>query len=114
MFYGRRGDASVRGGFDLVLGNPPWIKVEWKEAGVLGDFDPSLALRKHSAVELTQQRDEAFDRYPRLREAWIADVEDSEATQAFLNATQNYPALAETTADEPVQEFLTASVDDRQ
>ena len=35
-------------GFDLVLGNPPWIKVEWKEAGVLGDFDPSVALRKHS------------------------------------------------------------------
>ena len=25
---------------------------------------------------------------------WIGDVEDSEATQAFLNATQNYPALA--------------------
>ena len=31
---------TQRGGFDLVLGNPPWIKVEWKEAGVLGDFDP--------------------------------------------------------------------------
>ena len=59
-FYGRSGDGGARGGFDLVLGNPPWIKVEWKEAGVLGDFDPSLALRKHSAVELTRGRDEAF------------------------------------------------------
>ena len=29
-----------------------------------------------------------------LREAWMADVEDSEATQAFLNAAQNYPVLA--------------------
>ena len=94
IFYGQRGDGSPRGGFDLVLGNPPWIKVEWKEAGVLGDFDPSLAIRKHPAVELTRGRDEAFDRYAGLREAWIADVEDSEATQAFLNATQNYPALA--------------------
>ena len=46
--------ALVRG-FDLVLGNPPWIKVEWREAGVLGDFDPSLALRKHSAIELTTE-----------------------------------------------------------
>ena len=78
---------------DLVLGNPPWVKVEWKEAGVLGDFDPSLAIRKHSALELTQQRDEAFERHDGLRDAWMADVEDSEATQAFLNATQNYPAL---------------------
>ena len=94
LFYGRNGDGRERGGFDLVLGNPPWIKVEWKEAGVLGDFDPSLALRKHSAVELTRGRDEAFERYSGLREAWIGDVEDSEATQAFLNAAQNYPALA--------------------
>ena len=94
LFYGSNGDGGARGGFDLVLGNPPWIKVEWKEAGVLGDFDPSLALRKHSAVELTRGRDEAFERLAGLREAWMADVEDSEATQAFLNATQNYPALA--------------------
>ena len=93
LFYGRNGDGGGRGGFDLVLGNPPWIKVEWKEAGVLGDFDPSLALRKHSAVELTRGRDEAFERYAGLREAWMDDVEDSEATQEFLNATQNYPAL---------------------
>lgn len=94
IFYGRRADGKVRGGFDLVLGNPPWIKVEWKEAGVLGDFDPSLVLRKHSAVELTTRRREAFEQHDGLREAWIADVEDSEATQVFLNAMQNYAALA--------------------
>ena len=29
-----------RGGFDLVLGNPPWRKVEWNESGVMGDADP--------------------------------------------------------------------------
>ena len=93
VFYGGDGDDSIGGGFDLVLGNPPWVKVEWKEAGVLGDFDPSLALRKRSAVELTKERDEAFDRQHGLREAWLADVEDSEATQSFLNAIQNYPTL---------------------
>ena len=94
VFYGRHGDGSIGGGFDLVLGNPPWIKVEWKEAGVLGDFDPSLALRKHSAIELTTERDQAFERHHGLREAWLANVEDSEATQSFLNAMQNYPTLA--------------------
>ena len=61
---------------------------------MLGDYDPSLTLRKHSAAELFRGRDEAFERYAGLREAWMADVEDSEATQAFLNATQNYPTLA--------------------
>ena len=33
-----------RGGFDLVLGNPPWIKVEWEEGGVLGDREPMFAI----------------------------------------------------------------------
>ena len=94
LYYGTNGVGSARGGFDLVLGNPPWIKVRWTEGGVLGDFDPSLALRKHSAIELMRGRDEAFERHGGLREAWMADVEDSEATQAFLNATQNYLALA--------------------
>ena len=93
IFYGRRMGGEVRGGFDLVLGNPPWIKVEWKEGGVLGDFDPSLVLRRLSAVELTRGRDEAFEERDGLRDAWLADVEDSEATRAFLNARQNYPAL---------------------
>ena len=93
VFFGKRRNGARRNGFDLVLGNPPWIKVEWKEAGVLGDFDPSLVLRKHSASALTAARDGAFDHYRGLRDAWIADVEDSEATQAFLNAKQNYPAL---------------------
>ena len=93
MFYGHRQDGEIRGGFDLVLGNPPWIKVEWKEAGVLGEFDPSLVLRKLSAVELTRSRNEAFEEHDGLRDAWLADLEDSEATQAYLNARQNYPAL---------------------
>jgi hypothetical protein len=28
---------AKRGGFDLVVGNPPWLKVEWNEAGILGE-----------------------------------------------------------------------------
>ena len=30
-----------RGGFDLILGNPPWVKVEWEEGDFLSDLDPS-------------------------------------------------------------------------
>ena len=33
-----------RGGFDLILGNPPWIKIEWDEGGVMGDVEPLLCL----------------------------------------------------------------------
>ncbi len=94
LFYGERADGSVRKGFDLVLGNPPWIKVEWEEAGVLGDHEPRLALRKLSAKQLTDLRAAAFKRSPALRGAWIDELEEAEATQAFLSARQNYPVLA--------------------
>ena len=85
---------AQRGGFDLVLGNPPWVKVEWEEGGVLGDRNPLFVLRKHSATEMTALRGEMFERYAGLREAWLAELEEAEATQGFLNARQNYPLLA--------------------
>ena len=94
LFYGAGRDGRARGGFDLVLGNPPWIKVEWEERGVLGERNPAFALRKLPASELSKQRAAAFERHGGLRDAWIAEVEEAEATQAFLNSTQNFPLLA--------------------
>jgi hypothetical protein len=82
-----------RGGFDLVLGNPPWIRVEWKEAGILGEKNPLFAIRKFSASDLGKLRDKAFNTYPGLQDAWTAELEQTEATQNFLNGTQNYPLL---------------------
>ena len=94
LFYGDRADGRIRGGFDLVLGNPPWIKVEWEEGGVLGDFNPLVVLGRNSARELAGLRDEAFGRHHGFRDAWFTELENAEATQAFLNARQNYASLA--------------------
>ena len=93
QFYGKTPDGRDRGGFDLVLGNPPWVKVEWEEAGVLGDYNPLFVLRKLSPATVTELRDDAFERHPGLRDAWITELENAEATQTFLNARQNYPLL---------------------
>ena len=94
LFYGAGRDGKARGGFDLVLGNPPWIKVEWEERGVLGERNPAVALRKFPAAELSKQRAEAFERHGGLRGAWIAEAEEAEAMRAFLNSGQNYLLLA--------------------
>src|SRR5690554_6920975 len=83
-----------RGGFDITLGNPPWRKVEWQEGGILGDHNPRFVLHKLSAKQLTDQREDAFARSPELEAAWFAELAEAEGSQAFLNATQNYPQLA--------------------
>lgn len=83
-----------KGGFDIMLGNPPWLKVEWNESGILGDYDPSFIIKKLSASKLRLERENAFSRYPQLAEDWFTEMEGSEGTQNFLNAVQTYPELA--------------------
>lgn len=84
---------SQRGGFDLVLGNPPWLRIEWNEAGILGEAKPLFAIRKFSATELTRERAKAFEEFPRLQGEWTAELEEAGAIQNFLNGVQNYPLL---------------------
>ncbi|MCI1896821.1 MAG: class I SAM-dependent DNA methyltransferase [Enterobacter sp.] len=85
---------AERGGFDLMLGNPPWLKVEWQEAGVLGDYEPEFVLRKLSASKLVTLREQTFNQIPALEAAWCSEYEGCEGMQNFLNAQQNYPVLA--------------------
>lgn len=82
-----------RGGFDLILGNPPWLKVEWNEAGILGEKIPVFAVRKVSASDLAKLRAQAFDDFPGLQAAWTGELQEAEGAQNFLNAVQNYPLL---------------------
>ena len=82
-----------RGGFDLVLGNPPWIKVEWNEDGILGEKNPLFAIRKISASDLAERRADAFIQFRGLQAAWTGELEEAEGTQHFLNALQNYSIL---------------------
>lgn len=82
-----------RGGFDLILGNPPWLKVEWNEAGILGEQNPVFAVRKISASDLAKLRAQAFADFPGLQAAWTAELQEAEGAQNFLNAVQNYPLL---------------------
>ncbi|MBW4523233.1 MAG: DUF559 domain-containing protein [Scytolyngbya sp. HA4215-MV1] len=82
-----------QGGFDLMVGNPPWVKVEWQEGEILGDYNPLVELRKLSANKLSEIREDLFDLYPGLRIAYLNEFEESDGTQNFLNALQNYPLL---------------------
>lgn len=82
-----------RGGFDLILGNPPWIKIEWQEGGVLADAEPLFALRKYSATRLRDLRESAFDSYVGLEESWRHEFEGNEGTQNFFNGLVNYASL---------------------
>ena len=44
------------GGFDLIVGNPPWIKVGWSDAPILRDFEPLYGVQEKSSAELNQTK----------------------------------------------------------
>ncbi|EBV8292756.1 class I SAM-dependent DNA methyltransferase [Salmonella enterica subsp. enterica serovar Senftenberg] len=81
------------GGFDLILGNPPWLRVEWQESGIMGDFEPQFVLRKFSASKLNTLREEMLLQMPALEHAYFSEYEEASATQNFLNSLANYPEL---------------------
>jgi len=39
------GPNAVMGGFDLILGNPPWITADWRETPVIFEIDPLLGIK---------------------------------------------------------------------
>ncbi|MCA8080358.1 DNA methyltransferase family protein [Burkholderia cepacia] len=82
-----------QGGFDLILGNPPWIRVEWNEAGILGECNPIFAIRKISASDLAKSRAKAFKEFPGLQAAWTEELQEAAGIQNFLNSAHNYPLL---------------------
>ncbi|MEQ6292090.1 Eco57I restriction-modification methylase domain-containing protein [Vogesella sp. GCM10023246] len=84
---------KARGGFDVILGNPPWIKVEWNEQSLLSDFDPRFAICKLSAKQTADQREAVFAAQLAARDDYLAECVASEGMGQFLNAWQNYPLL---------------------
>lgn len=56
-----------RSGFDLVIGNPPWVKIAWEEGGVIGDAEPLYVLRKLTAPRLKELRTETLQRFGGLQ-----------------------------------------------
>ena len=83
---------AERGGFDLMIGNPPWIKIEWNEQGVLADANPMFAVKKLTATQTTHERQTALEN-AHTHSMYFAEYEMLSGEQNFLNAVQNYPVL---------------------
>jgi hypothetical protein len=83
-------------GFDLILGNPPWIKIEWNEGGVIGDAEPLYVLRKYSSPRMKELRAETMRKHVGLAETYLSEYAELGATQNYISAKQNYPLLVGT------------------
>lgn len=83
---------AEKGGFDLVIGNPPWIKLTWEERNILSEKQPLIAIRSISSAEADKLRNNVLKDKNDLYEFMNAYI-NTAATQNFLGGKQNYPAL---------------------
>ena len=81
-----------KGGFDLVIGNPPWVKLEWKEQNVLSDKNPMFAVKKLTATQTTHHREKALESTV-IHSLYFAEYESITGQQNFMNSVGNYPDL---------------------
>lgn len=81
-----------RGGFDLVIGNPPWLKLQWNEQGLLEELEPRLALDGASASDVAKRRADVLSTPERLRD-YLGEASQTQGAMGYLNAAINYPLL---------------------
>lgn len=82
------------GGFDLQVGNPPWVRPEWKENPVLAEHEPWFMLTERQTALERQRR-----RTAELARKAVASYAAKEATTVvtmsdYLSASQTYPLIS--------------------
>ena len=81
-----------RGGFDVAVGNPPWLKLQFEEKGLMSEVFPELEIRKTTAPQVRNLQ-EQFLSLEAQKVAYYIEYIETEASTAFMNAYQNYPLL---------------------
>ena len=84
---------AERGGFDLVVGNPPWIALKWNELDVISDMEPRVVIKKYSASQINSERLRMLFTKERM-DLYLSEYSETSGTQSYLNAVQNYSILS--------------------
>ncbi|MEI5035387.1 hypothetical protein RB201_30140 [Streptomyces sp. S1A(2023)] len=87
------------GGFDLMVGNPPWVKQEWKESGVLAESEPWFELAEKPSNEAWAERKAAVLGGEAARSAFMGELAGAAALSAYLASVDTYRELVGTQPD---------------
>ena len=91
--------AFDRGGFDLQVGNPPWVRPTLDLGALLGEFDPWWVLaNKPSNTEKARRRELTLTREG-AEKAVLLGTRDVAASADFVGSGAMYPEMAGTQPD---------------
>ena len=87
------------GGFDLQLGNPPWVRPEWDEDTVLAERDPWFELVGGDAVEDRPTHRQAILERTSGRRFYLDEFTITTSVASFLANPATYPLISGTQPD---------------
>lgn len=84
-----------RAGFDLIVGNPPWIKVQFEEADLYSEIAPKIIVRskEYSADKIGKLIATYGEKNTIWQNSYVREAAIVDATKNILGSTQNYPHL---------------------
>lgn len=80
----------ARGGFDVVLGNPPWERVKLQEQEFFASREPSIA-KAQNAAERKKLIAALPGTNPELWSEWTAATRVAQGQSHFVRASERYP-----------------------
>ncbi|KHO26834.1 restriction endonuclease subunit M [Mycolicibacterium setense] len=83
----------ARGGFDLQVGNPPWVRPDWDEAGVLAEFDPWWRLAEQLAETIKRHKREEVLAQPAVLDTFLDERAEQAGTTEHLSSGVDRPVL---------------------
>ncbi|MEU5567591.1 class I SAM-dependent DNA methyltransferase [Micromonospora musae] len=91
--------AFAKGGFDLQVGNPPWVRPRWLEDVVLAEHEPWFRLAEKPPVELWRERKSAQLASSVTRSDFLGQLASNAGLVASLTHPGSYPLLVGTQPD---------------
>ncbi|MEU8593773.1 Eco57I restriction-modification methylase domain-containing protein [Streptomyces anulatus] len=89
----------AEGGFDLMVGNPPWVRQEWFENTVLAEIEPWFVLGGQE-VEVDRTENVAtILSNPKNRSFYLNELGTVAGVSEFLSSMDTYPELVGTRPD---------------
>ena len=93
--------ASVfaEGGFDIQVGNPPWVRPEWDENAVLAECDPWFKLQEKPPVHVRNARKEDLLSGEWTSQFFLEELTNTVGKRAFFGNLATYDLLVGTQPD---------------
>lgn len=76
-------DVFADGGFDLIVGNPPWLRVSWNVEACASEFNPLINIRKLSAAQ-KKSSIQSMSKIDANKAAFLEEGCESVASQNYL------------------------------